>query len=199
MTALALAALLLAQAALAADPRHPDWPCAQIKVPELSVAAVWAGPPVDAVGDAWQQDAKIRDAVARLAARRTPLAEAQQAVAELVTGDAAEKQAKAALLFAGLFETLSRERSEVMAGIERFARRQRDFAERIRANTLALRALEDAGGADKTKIEELANQIAWDTRIFEDRRRTTRYVCEVPTLIEQRLFALARTIAQAAE
>ncbi len=26
---------------LAADPRYPDWPCAQAKVPEVSLAAVW--------------------------------------------------------------------------------------------------------------------------------------------------------------
>jgi hypothetical protein len=34
----------------AADPRYPDWPCTQAKVPEISVAAVWAGPPLDDVG-----------------------------------------------------------------------------------------------------------------------------------------------------
>src|SRR6478735_6311896 len=33
----------------AADPRYPDWPCAQAKVPEISLAAVWAGPPLDDV------------------------------------------------------------------------------------------------------------------------------------------------------
>ena len=32
---------------LAADPRFPDWPCNQIKVPEISVTAVWAGPSID--------------------------------------------------------------------------------------------------------------------------------------------------------
>ena len=37
------------QLCLAADPRYPDWPCAQAKVPEISLAAVWAGPPL---GDA---------------------------------------------------------------------------------------------------------------------------------------------------
>ena len=31
----------------AADPRYPDWPCIQAKVPEISLAAVWAGPPLD--------------------------------------------------------------------------------------------------------------------------------------------------------
>jgi hypothetical protein len=46
---------------LAADPRFPDWPCNQIKVPEISVAAVWAGPSIDDVGNAWEEDATIRD------------------------------------------------------------------------------------------------------------------------------------------
>ena len=43
----------LASSARAADPRNPDWPCVQVKVPELSVAAVWAGPSLDDVGRAW--------------------------------------------------------------------------------------------------------------------------------------------------
>ena len=41
--------------------------------------------------------------------------------------------------------------------------------------------------------------INWDTRIFEDQRRAIGYVCEVPTVIEQRLFALARAIQQSME
>ena len=40
-----LAMVLLNQVAFAADPRYPDWPCQQAKVPEISLAAVWAGPP----------------------------------------------------------------------------------------------------------------------------------------------------------
>jgi len=36
--------LALQGTSLPADPRFPDWPCNQIKVPEISVAAVWAGP-----------------------------------------------------------------------------------------------------------------------------------------------------------
>ena len=48
----------------------------------------------------------------------------------------------------------------------------------------------------KAKIEELGNQLNWETRIFEDRRRVMKFVCEVPTAIDQRLFALAREIQQ---
>src|SRR5262245_43601447 len=57
--------LTLQGKALAADPRFPDWPCNQVKVPEISVAAVWAGPSIDDVGDAWQDDVAIKDLVAR--------------------------------------------------------------------------------------------------------------------------------------
>src|SRR6476660_6752338 len=50
-----------AASAFAADPRYPDWPCNQIKVPELSVAAIWTGPPIDDVGDTWERDPQIKD------------------------------------------------------------------------------------------------------------------------------------------
>jgi hypothetical protein len=141
----------------------------------------------------------VKDTVARLAARRTPLEEAEKTIAEFVAGAAAERQGNAKLLMAGLFETLNRQRAEVMSGIERFTRRQRELVERIRANTTRLRELQSAAERDDAKLSELANQVEWDTRIFEDRRKVTRYVCEVPTVIERRLFALGRAIAQALE
>ena len=138
--------LALQGMSLAADPRFPDWPCNQIKVPEISVAAVWAGPSIDDVGNTWQEDAAIRDLVARLAARRTPLDDAQKAI-----------------------------------------------------SNFQLRELQDRPDPDQSRIEELTNRVEWDTRIFEERRKTMNFVCEVPVLIEQRLFALARAIQQSLE
>ena len=192
-------ALGLPGMALAADPRFPDWPCAQIKVPQLSVAAVWAGPPIDDAGSAWEQDATVRELVTRLAARRTPLDEAQKAISDFMTGNADEREQKAKLLFAGLFNTLDRERSAVMNGIERFSRQQKEFVAKIRAETTELRNLQDAADHDEVKADELASRVEWDTRIFEERKKTIGYVCEVPVLIEQRLFALARTIQESLE
>jgi hypothetical protein len=183
----------------AADPRFPDWPCPQSKVPEISITAAWSGPSIDGVGRAWENDTKVRELVARLALRRVPIEDAEKAIADFVTGDAAAKADKAKALFAGLFDTMNAQRGEVMSGIERFTRRQREFAGRIRASTRQLRELEDAATRDQAKIDELSNQVVWDTRIFEDRRKSTRYVCEVPTAIERRLFALGRAIQQAME
>ncbi|MBV8824950.1 MAG: hypothetical protein JO084_02365 [Bradyrhizobiaceae bacterium] len=186
-------------AACAADPRYPDWPCNQLKVPEISIAAVWAGPPIDDVRETWQNDPQIRDLVDRLSARRTAMEEAEKSIAQFIVGDAAAKEDRAKRLFAGLVETLNTQRSQVMTGIERTTRKQKALAGKIRADALELRTLQDAAEHDQAKVEELTNQVAWSTRVFEDRRKTINYVCEVPGLIERRLFGLARAIQQAME
>jgi hypothetical protein len=181
-----------------ADPRYPDWPCVQAKVPEISAAAVWAGPPLDDE-KAWESDQRVKDLVARLAPRRMPLDDARRIIAELVAGDAAAREARGKVLFAGLLDRLNRERSEVMNGIERLARRQREHAERLRADISELHKLQDAASPDEARLREVASRVEWGTRIFEDRNKTIRYVCEVPTLIEQRLFALGRAVQEAME
>src|SRR3984885_11440098 len=182
------------QLGLAADPRYPDWPCAQAKVPEISLAAVWDGPSLDEAAAKWKDDAKISALVPRLAARRTPLDQAEKTITEFLQETAPRKSETGKLLFAGLFDTLNAQRSSVMNGLERVTRRQREAAEKIRDDTLALQALQDAPTPDQAKVDDLGNQLVWETRIFEDRRRVIKFVCEVPTAIDQRLFALGRVI-----
>jgi hypothetical protein len=183
----------------AADPRYPDWPCPQAKVPEISLAAVWNGPALDDAASKWKDNTKISELVPRLAARRTPLDEAEKMIADFLSDSAAQKSETGKLLFAGLFDTLNAQRSSVLSGLERVTRKQREAANKIRADTLALQALQDAPTPDQAKIDELGNQLVWETRIFEDRRRVIKFVCEVPTAIDQRLFALGRVIQQEME
>jgi len=196
--AVGLAVAATISLAHAADPRYPDWPCAQAKVPEISLAAVWAGPPLNDVSGKWKDDPKVSALVAKLAARRTPLEEAQKAITEYLSG-AADKTASGKLLFAGLFDSLNAQRSQVLNGLERVTRKQREAADKIRTDTLALQALQSETPPDQAKIDELGNQLVWQTRIFEDRRNVIKFVCEVPTAIDQRLFALGRTIQQEIE
>jgi hypothetical protein len=187
----------LPSASHAVDPRYPDWPCAQAKVPEISVVAVWDGPPIEQ--GSWQADPEIKDLVARLAARRTPMEDAQKRIAQFVTGDAGARADKGKLLFAGVFETLNSERGAVMNGLERLARSEKELAEQIRSDTSAMHELQDAPSPDQAKIDALASRIEWNMRIFDDRRKSIRYACEVPVIIEKRLFALSRAIAQGME
>ncbi|HEY0332052.1 MAG TPA: hypothetical protein VGC77_23490 [Rhodopseudomonas sp.] len=186
-------------AACAVDPRYPDWPCVQAKVPEISLSAVWAGPPLDEASSKWKDDARISALVARLAARRTPMDEAEKLVTDFLKQAGSDKTATGTLIFAGLFDTLNAERGAVLKGLERVTRKQRAAAEQIRADTLALQVLQGASPPDAGKIEQLGNQLVWQTRIFDDRRRVVSFVCEVPVAIDRRLFALGRVIQQEME
>ena len=194
-----LAVVASTQICAAADPRYPDWPCAQAKVPEISLAAVWAGPSLDDAEQKWKNDPKVGALVEKAAARKLPLEDAQKAITDFLATPGTDKVATGKLIFAGLFEQLNAERASVMNGLERVTRKQREAAEKVRADTIALQALQDATPRDQAKVDELSNTLVWETRIFEDRRRVVKFVCEVPTTIDQRLFALGRTIQQEIE
>ena len=181
------------QPCFALDPRYPDWPCQQLKVPGIAIASVWTGPSIDGV-DAKPADAKQADLVARLAARRTPIEDAKKLIADYLAGTDTEKQEKAKKLFAELYSTLNAQRDEVMNGIERFSRKQKAAADDIREEAQKLRQMQDQPNADAAQTEDLASRLAWQTRIFEDRRKSTSYVCDVPVLIEKRLFDLGKAI-----
>ena len=195
----ALTFLLLALGvapAAARDNRDPDWPCMQVKVPELSVAAIWPEPLPEKTATSASEVPGLSDIVAKLAARKTPMEEAEKDIAAFVTGSPEERKKKADLMFHGLFDALNAQRFQVMNGIERAYRKQKDYAEKIRTTTEKLRALQDANG-DGAQIKEMVDQIQWETRIFDDRRKTLTYACEVPVEIDQRIFALARVIQKA--
>ena len=160
----------------------------------LSPAAIWAGPPIDTVGDAWEEAPGLPDLVARLAARRTPMAEAKKEITDYLTGTAEEKQEKAKLLFAGLLETLNIQRTQVMNGLERAYRRQKEFAETIRGETDKIRQLQDfvesGSGADRrTRPSDRVGNAHFRRSTQDDELRV-----RVPIEIEQRLFALSRAI-----
>ena len=170
-----LAVLPSGSASLAADPRYPDWPCTQAKVPG-DLARCGVGRSRRSMTP--RTNGRTTPRSARWwpgwRARRTPLEEAQKAITEFLAGSAADKATAGKLLFAGLFDTLNAQRSSVMNGLERVTRKQREAAEKIRDDTLALQALQGASPPDQTKIDELGNQLVWETRIFEDRRQVVQ-------------------------
>src|ERR1700722_12468097 len=194
--AMTAVAMCLAQSAFALDPRYPDWPCQQLKVPEISIASVWNGPSIDAIDTTKPADPKQAELVAHLVARRTPIEDARKLIADYLVGTDEEKQQKAKRLFAALYSTLNGQRDQVMNGIERFSRKQKGMAEEIRAKAQKMREVQDQqkDNSDPAQSSELASELSWQTRIFEDRRRSTSYLCDVPVLIEKRLFDLGRAI-----
>lgn len=179
--------------ALAQDAKLSDWPCPQVLVRKISLPAVWSGPPIRDVK--WRQDPARIELVARLAARRMPIEEARRSIEDFTAKAGTTKNAELVALFAGLFETLDAERTEVIDGLVRFGRKQRELAETIKTEQAALRGGNKAPAEAADGVSATA-RLEWNLRIFEERRQALASVCESPALVEQRLFALARTIEQ---
>jgi len=191
--AVALAALLLPVGSMA-QPAAPDWPCVQRLVSELAAGQMWGGPPPPP--ESWAAAPEIAGLALELARPELKLPEAER----LVAGFAAAQPAgslgpRLALLLAGVLEIVNGKRAQVIAGIVRYARSQQALARRITEESTALRDLRP--GPDVVPPPELAptkQAREWDIRIFEDRQRALRLVCEQPVVLEQRAFALARII-----
>jgi hypothetical protein len=182
-----------------ANKSNPNWPCQQLLVSHLSPAAIWSGPSIQSI-DKSTVDPDIDALATKLAQRRLPIDEAKADIAAFAKSAGADRKQKLTLLFALLFSKLDGERGQVLAGLERFGQRQKEMADKIRAESDKLHQAQDKSMSPEeandpnNQLTAAAKQLQWDLRIFDERRNTLTYVCESPVLIEQRLFALAREI-----
>ena len=202
ITAFAVVAMTTAVAtgaARAADFSDPDWPCIQRKVPHLSIGQMWAGPVIDdTLRKSWRDNGEIHRLASLLSLRRTPLETADEIIAKFANRDdiGDDKAERLTKLFAGIFTLIDKERSEIIAGIARYAHKQDELADRIDTNRDTLQELSEAPEPNYDRIEELQDQVTWDARIFKDRAQSLTYVCETPVILEKRAFTLARSIQQ---
>jgi hypothetical protein len=180
-------------AAVAAQPVDPEWPCVQRKVPELAVGQMWAGPlPEGAPPE------EVRALARELSPRRIEVDAIAAAAAVEVEGLPPEARAEMlGELFGAMLDRINVERGQVIAGIARYARRQEAMSARVEEMQLELAELEAApdDARDLDRIEELRDRLAWETRVYRERRQSLSYVCETPVLLERRAFELARALA----
>jgi hypothetical protein len=176
---------------------QPDWPCRQVRVPELSVASVWTGPSLDEPMKHWREDQAMADLVVRISERRTSMDEAERLIAQFAKSAGDRRKERLTALFAGVYERMNDERRDVVNGLDRFGRRLKDMAEKAREETQTLRDLQDQKPPNPDAIKKASEALQWRLRLFEEQRRMIGYVCESPALIEQRFGALARIIQQA--
>jgi hypothetical protein len=193
---LVTAALLLASGMppAAAQPADSDWPCIQRLVPELAFSQMWAGPHPDRVKDAASANGEIAELAHRLASRATPDDEAQAAIDRFAANlPAEERNTQLGLLFDEVLQLINQERSEIIAGIRSYTRRQQDLAEKIAQDGRKLANLQP-GTTPDAQTQALLDERQWDLRVFEDRRRILTQICEQPVLLEQRAFSLSRAM-----
>jgi hypothetical protein len=178
----------------------PDWPCVQRKVPAISAAQIWDGPPIDDLKD-WDKDDKIRDLTTYLESRRVTSEEAEKAIKEYAASvPAAERDKKLTELFASLLAKVNADRHFVMGKIETFQKRQKARAEEIEREGRKLAeknqqipAAEELGPRDAALTPE-QQEYNWNARIFQERQQNISVACDIPGLIEQHIYDIARLI-----
>jgi hypothetical protein len=187
----------VAPPAVAADADNPDWPCVQRKVATLTSLQMWDGPAVDDLTQ-WRDNEEIRKLIAVLANRRVPIEEAAADIERFSSAQQQDQRDNALkLLFAGLLSIINNDRAVVMSGIERFQQRQKARAAEIERQGAVIRQLKERVASDDKARAELAaaeERYNWDVRVFSERQQSLPLACEVPVLIEQRLFELGREI-----
>jgi len=191
---LALAAVLSAAPAAAAEPSDADWPCIQRLVPQLAASQMWAGPPAEDGDDASNPDGEVAQLAHRLASRSMPDDQAQAVIDAFADGlTPEERNDQLAHLFHDVLQQINQERSQIIAGIKRYTRKQQHLAEKIAKDSQRLADLQP-GTTPDAQTQELLEERQWDLRVFEDRQRILTHICEQPVLLEQRAFSLSRAM-----
>jgi hypothetical protein len=199
-TSLARSLVVVAMLVLIANARaattDPDWPCMQRKVPQLSLGQVWNGPDLPPAAKDWSKDPAVSALVEEVAARRIPIANAQKAIKDFAASlPAGQVVPKMTMLVQGMFDQMDAERSHVISGISRYAHKQLELAAGLRKEASDVDALRAKPDADPDEIERRTDQLNFATRIFNERVQSLTYVCDVPTIIEQRLYQLSKTVS----
>ncbi|AMX92629.1 hypothetical protein EOA22_08760 [Mesorhizobium sp. M7A.F.Ca.US.014.04.1.1] len=194
---LVLVTTLASMEGAAAANTDPDWPCMQRKVPQLSLGQIWNGPELPATAKDWAKDPGVSALVDAVAARRTPIAQAQKEIKDFATSLPPEQVAtKMTMLVQGMFDHMDAERSHVISGISRYAHKQLEMAAQLRKEASEVDALRAKADADPDEVERRTDQLNFATRIFNERVQSLTYVCDVPTIIEQRLYQLSKTVSE---
>lgn len=199
VTRFAFGAVLMACAGplAAADFSDPSWPCIQRKVDRLSIGLMWPAPVAEAELPPGLAHA-VDELAQTLALRRVDL-DTARAEANAFAQDTGADTDLMGQVFADVFAALSTRRGRIIAGIGEFSLSQIELSRRI---DTARTEMDDALAADAPdfdRVDVLEEQIDWDQRIFTDRQKTIRYLCETPTLLEKRLYAIARILQEAGQ
>jgi hypothetical protein len=168
-------------------------------MPQISAGMVWPGEPLDAEDRSWIQNQAVANVVQKLTSRRNSVEDALKIVDEFAASLKENRKETLEAAFVGTLQRINAERRQVMGGIKRFARRQAALADQIREKSLEEAKLVSQSpktDTEKQRLSQLSEEVAWDTRVYEEREQSLTYVCETAVLLEQRLFQIGRHISE---
>lgn len=176
-----------------------EWPCVQRRVETLTVGQIWDGPSVEGLSG-WFRDPKLVELIEALSSRRVPLEKAEAAIKSYAEGlPEGERDQKLTLLFAGLFDKVAGQRRTVMSGIVKYQKSQIERSKELERQTSELARLQDQAASNESAAKDLAaaeERFNWAQRIFQERQSNIPLACELPVLIEERLYAVTRSIRE---
>lgn len=212
-TPLLIGALALASSALAGAPESKiqgaeeaapppidmsaDWPCVQRKVESLTASQMWDGPSIEGV-KGWFKDKAISDLIELLSSRRVPIEEGEAAIQKFGEAQPEDKRdAQLTLLFAGLFDKVNSQRRGVLSGIEKYQKSQKERAKELERQSTEIARLEGEATSNESvtkQLDQAHEHYNWAQRIFQERQSSIPLACELPVLMEERLYAFTRSI-----
>ncbi len=171
------------------------WPCAQPRVATISAGTMWSGPDV-AEGQGWDDDNELAGLAQKLASRRTSLDESNDLIVDFAKKAGADKDKQLTKLFVGVLEITNDNRGQILGGIMRYARGQERLAERMRDESDKISEKQENATASDIGVatDQQNKDFAWDQRIFKERRQALSYVCETPSMLERRVYEIAKRI-----
>lgn len=177
----------------AADYSDPTWPCIQRKVEDLSLGLMWPYQVPDS--ETAENSTDIDEIAGLLALRRIDLEDLRPQVAEFAARYNGDPDILGQV-FQRVFDTLSKRRKRIIAGIGEFSLNQIDMAEKIDLARVEMEQALSSDPPDYDRIDALEEQLDWDQLIYSDRQRSISYLCETPQIIERRLFAISQMLQQ---
>jgi hypothetical protein len=175
----------------------PDWPCQQRKVLTITSAQIWDGPSIENLKV--ENDTGINDLTAVLASRRVSLEDAEKAIKEFAAAQPeAVRDRKLTELFASVLDKTNTDRQFVLSRIEEFQRHQKGRAAELEREGQKLSEKKPTAADQlvpvETRLPPEQQEYNWNARIFQDRQQNLTLACEIPGLIEQRAYEIARLI-----
>jgi uncharacterized protein YfaS (alpha-2-macroglobulin family) len=166
-------------------------------VPDLSYQLLWTGPSPEPYFDSWGADEERAQLVGALSRLAVPRETAKQRLRSYLDEHQPVDDTAKAKIFAGLFERIQENRREAIAAIKAYSRGQQKAMDRIAELLRQLDTQLSADQPDQAAIQRTRQELDITRQVFEERRQSIRALCEQPTLMEQRLGDLARTLQRA--
>lgn len=197
-----LAVMVPLGSAWAQETADQDWPCQQRLVPKIAAAQLWSGPALPEEKTVLTAPPDISDLGRSVMSPTISDAQATKMLTDYKAHLKSAKKFKAVaptLFLIALTEANSR-REEQISGIKRFTQGQFALSRKLADDVNELdKQTMGQPAKDGTPAMDLENQVHMEQKVFEDREKQVKFLCDTPAGDEQRLGLVAHVLQTALE